>query len=50
MDDENHRLNGCGQTPDTSEWNDFKKVYSHDISTLTRMSNEIAQKWGLYQK
>ena len=50
LDDENHRLNGCGQTPDTSEWNDFKKVYSHDISTLTRMSNEIAQKWGLYQK
>ena len=50
LDDENHRLNGCGQSQDVEEWTDFKQVYGEDLNTLTRMSNQIARKWGLYQK
>ena len=50
LDDENHRLNGCGQLKGAEEWTDFNQVYSEDLNTLKRMSGQIAQAWGLYQK
>ena len=50
MDDENHRLNGCGKVAGSNGWIDFKEVYSEDMSILTKMANEIAHKWSIYQK
>ena len=50
LDDENHRLNGCGKVVGSNGWTDFNEVYSEEMSILTKMAIEIANKWGIYQR
>ena len=48
IDDENHRINGCGRSrTDGKNWMEFDDIYQDNKDTIKQMIDKIKEKWNV---